>query len=247
MIAKEFNPMDEPDHQFADHDWLALRYVGEEMSAAERVEFETLLAESQAAREAVATAVTLFATVPLAFAAKEAAKEAAAEPVQLSESSSPVARSPLVRSPVVRSLTLRARAVRSMSWMAVGAAACLVGMLAIHIAQNSLHWGLVGDEQDQRARSDLALQWTNLASQADSAADAIAPDANSDAALQTNADSTLSALVGDIVPDAAGDASTNDNTASDAAVTAELAAPSWLLAALAPAEAASEPSSSATD
>ena len=45
---------------------LALRYVGDEMSSVERAEFESLLAESQAAREAVATAVMLFAAVPLA-------------------------------------------------------------------------------------------------------------------------------------------------------------------------------------
>lgn len=46
-------------HGFDDEDWLAFRYIAAELSPGERAAFEQQLAESQAAREAVARAVEL--------------------------------------------------------------------------------------------------------------------------------------------------------------------------------------------
>ena len=83
--------------------WLAFRYVAGEMSADECAEFETRLADDQAAREAVASAVEL--TQTMACAANDSCDIAAPEIV----------------------VRKRGRAVRGrrLLWVGLGAAACL--------------------------------------------------------------------------------------------------------------------------
>ena len=86
-----------------DLDWLAFRYISDEMSADERDTFENQLAGDQPAREAVAAAVELSQTV------------AAAEH--------------LVESPAVASVTRRAIWWRRVAWLAIsGTAAACVGL-----------------------------------------------------------------------------------------------------------------------
>ena len=88
MISKSFESSGE-----FDRDWLALRHVGDEMPAAERAEFESLLADDQAAREAVAAAVELFAAVPLAMIDRSAPQHlASGVPVQSTGADCPAGR-----------------------------------------------------------------------------------------------------------------------------------------------------------
>ena len=91
---------------FDKHDlnWLAFRYVAGEMSGDECAEFETRLADDQAAREAVASAVELTQTISCAATDSES--------VVTAQSRGRVADNQAVRG-------------RRLLWLALGVAACL--------------------------------------------------------------------------------------------------------------------------
>lgn len=196
MIAGNFESWDE-----LNCDWLAMRYVGDEMSVAERAQFEGFLADNQEAREAVAAAVLMFTAVPLAVGDSIVGqKESRPAPVELPR---------------------RRISLRRVGWSLAGAAACVAGLFGVIAAR---HWPVAspratsadGKDLGTQATSDLALQWTFLAGRAD-------------------------ALAADSIPDAGGAADGNsDEPASTGAtsITAstepadDLAAPSWLLAAV---------------
>lgn len=92
------------DTNVSDLDWLAFRYIANELPVAEREAFELRLADDQAACEALARAVEL------------------ADTIQAAESLSPVASSP----PAVHWKT-------RLSWLAAGAtaAAVLIGLVFV--------------------------------------------------------------------------------------------------------------------
>lgn len=97
----------------ADLDWLAFRYVANEMDADELTAFETRLGEDQAAREAVARAVELgyaVATVSLNH------EVIAGSSVSTAEVAASANRGWL----------------KPFAWMSAGAAACLVAVLLSH-------------------------------------------------------------------------------------------------------------------
>jgi anti-sigma-K factor RskA len=94
-----------------DLNWDAFRYVASEMTTDETAAFEQLLAESQQAREAVATALQLAQTVALTAGAE------AAEPLATTKRD--------------------ARWLSAAGWMTAGAALCL----AVVFAVNPERWG----------------------------------------------------------------------------------------------------------
>ncbi len=127
-----------------DCDWLALRfYIGDEMPAAERAEFEALLADDQAAREALAAAVELFAAVPLALSAAGpqdvGAAKLPAKPLVELTAKLPIGSAP---EPVVlaeaarRNVAQRRIWTQRWAWASLGAAACLVAILGITAHRN---------------------------------------------------------------------------------------------------------------
>jgi hypothetical protein len=155
MAAEDSAPLDE-----TNCDWLALRYVGDEMTAVERTEFEALLAESQEAREAVAAAVLMFTAVPLALADSSIGKVTV--PVK-----------PPMRRPWLRRV----------GWAAVGAAACLAAMLGVETFRHRsapVGQAIAADGKDPgtQAMRELALHWTSLAGEANALGTESNPDAD---------------------------------------------------------------------
>jgi hypothetical protein len=190
MTYDDSNPLNE-----TNTDWLALRYVGDEMTAAERADFESLLAENQEAREAVAAAVLMLAAVQLALANSEAGKVAV--------------------------LPSRRRWLRRVGWSAVGASACLAGMLGIEALRDlraPVGHAIAADgkEPGMQAMGELAQHWTSLAE-----TDTLGTETNPDADNAEAAPDEIASA--DAVP------VRDSNESLD-----ELAAPSWLLAAVAP-------------
>ena len=122
--------------------WLAFRYVAGEMSADECAEFETRLADDQAAREAVASAVEL--TQTMACAANDSFDIAAPEIV----------------------VRKRGRAVRGrrLLWVGLGAAACLTLVVLLRGVFDVRDIADSNSNPTRRARDSqpqqLALVWS---------------------------------------------------------------------------------------
>ena len=135
--------------------WLAFRYVAGEMSADECAEFETRLADDQAAREAVASAVEL--TQTMACAANDSCDIAAPEIV----------------------VRKRGRAVRGrrLLWVGLGAAACLTLVVLLRGVFDVRDIADSNSNPTRRARDSqpqqLALVWsqTRQVEESDVAAD----------------------------------------------------------------------------
>ena len=152
------------------------------MPAAERAEFEALLADDQAAREALAAAVELFAAVPLALSAAGpqdvGAAKLPAKPLVELTAKLPIgsALEPVVLAEAARrNMAQRRIWTQRWAWASLGAAACLVAILGITAHRNG---ALSPDRTNGHeilpsavasdASSDLGLEWTNLSEQADS-------------------------------------------------------------------------------
>jgi hypothetical protein len=220
MTPESFKRLDEIDPGL-----LALRYVGDEMSPAERSDFEDLLADNQSAREAVAEAVQLFAAVPLAF--DGSAFESSARVAASTEPNREPQDTVQLRQP---SLRRTSHIWRRAGWVALGAAACLLVVVGFNSVRRSvvpnsqqslLQDSLFGQAgSSDQAFTDLALQWTNIAPKTDSLAmEAIPEDSNLTSCSDRNS-----------ATDADEEPPENDETAS----AEELAAPNWLLAAVSP-------------
>lgn len=225
MISKNFESSGA-----IDRDWLALRYVGDEMSADERAEFEALLADDQAARESVAAAVEIFAAIPLAL---NASVPQSASSVG-TPSNVPVEFA--VAAEFVRPQTARRRVwLQRAVWSSIGAAACLVAVLGVYGLRNEVSSpaGAVGDNAlgnhvVSEGASDLGLEWTNLSDQAD--------------ALEILAYGDFPMLPGATAGGGPSAVATDNNTGgndaddSDSADNSpeQLVAPGWLLAAVSP-------------
>ena len=123
-----------------DLDWLAFRYVAEELSADEAAAFEGRLADDQAAREAVAVAVELAQAI--------ASPTPSVIPMPARHSFPTTHHSPLTTH-----ASSRRRWVQPLVWMAVGAAACLTIML--------LRGGLFRGGNESTGAGVLATLWAN--------------------------------------------------------------------------------------
>ncbi len=116
-------------------DWLAFRYIADEFSDAERAEFEQQLADSQPAREAVASAVELTEAIAVAGAVEELT----------------VAAAPSVERPH------RSRWMRRVAWLSMGAAACLA---LVFVCQGFVIGPMVGQQSDESADGGVAVRKT---------------------------------------------------------------------------------------
>ncbi len=180
-------------NQASDYHWLALKYVTGEMAGEDLASFESLLAESQPAREAVAAAVLLSQAVALAAGGSP--------PVEIDK--------PAPSGHGRRTVSLRQR----LSWAIAGAAVSLL-----------VAWGLQAwrsaSQGDAAARSRPAAQseLADLAGQWSAAADLGLPDSYT---ADGKPDSE------DVAADDRGSLAAGRDAAE------ELAAPDWLLAAVA--------------
>lgn len=109
--------------------WLALQYVCDELGADERAEFELLLAEDQAAREAVAAAVEQCAAIRVVYQAwAEGVPRVIATSFPMPAAASAEAPTP---EPVAASRKKRLswrRVAVAAAWMTAGAAASLLAL-----------------------------------------------------------------------------------------------------------------------
>ena len=119
-------------------DWLAFRYVADELSSAERDEFELRLATDQSAREAVAAAVELLANVHRAEVTVIAETAAVSNPV-VHQAGRPV---------------LRTSGRRGGAWVVATAVALVAAVLLAPQA-----W-FGSSSEEQRDRQELATLWT---------------------------------------------------------------------------------------
>ncbi len=124
-----------------EHAWGAFCYLAGEMTLAEQLQFEAALADDQSAREALAEAVEL-----------------------TQATSAALAHAPPVASPVAPSPARRMQS-RRWSWMALGAAACL--LLVIGWQQIAAFYPSPGPSQEAIAAKAvntraLALRWTEV-------------------------------------------------------------------------------------
>lgn len=182
--------------------WQAFRYASDEMTAAEREAFETVLATDQPAREAVARVVELEGLV-------QSAENA---PVEVSGSRLSVL-------PREQNYWLQ-----PLGWVAVGAAACLATVMAFQAwwpapaaITPTAPQVAVGSKTNHS--SELALAWAQAQSELPAPDDAMIAGSSiviGESAVEENTEHDLTSVSDDQVA----------------------AAPSWLLAAVADAEAA---------
>ena len=153
-------------------DWLAFRYVADELSSAERDEFELRLATDQTAREAVAAAVELLANVHRA------------EVTLLAETAA-------VSSPVLhqagRSVP-RTSGRRGGAWVVATAVALVAAVLLTPQA-----WFGSSPEESagrgaQRERQELATLWTESSAEPN---DSWSEESNDDAAGEDDDDALV--------------------------------------------------------
>jgi hypothetical protein len=205
-------------HTPAEQFWQAFRYASDEMTAAEREAFEHVLAADQSAREAVARVVELEGLVRTAESA----------PVEIGGR-------PLSVLPIERNYWLQ-----PLGWVALGAAACLAvvmafqawwpvaGAVAPDAPQVAVGSGSIlngGDVSGSHATgSELALAWARAQ------AELPAPNDSSSRGSET------------VIREAAIDEAAIEETGEYDLVSVGddqvAAAPAWLLAAVADAEAA---------
>lgn len=125
-----------------DDNWLAFRYVSGEMAGDELSRFESLLAESQPAREAVAAAVLVSQAVTMA-----------ANDARLDQADKPTVAAPVRRSPTWG---------QRMAWATAGAAASLLVAFGLQAwrgaAQNG--GGPRGPAPSAHELADLADRWS---------------------------------------------------------------------------------------
>jgi hypothetical protein len=136
-------------------DWQAYRYIANEMSSQEQSDFELLLADDQAAREAVAQAVELTQTI---YAA-----ELFSSPHAISHNS--VADSPAASAAVEPApISLRSRNwLVPVGWITVGAVACLALVLSVPqlIPRTGPEIGMAPDlVRPGKASVELAEAWS---------------------------------------------------------------------------------------
>ncbi|HWC90847.1 MAG TPA: hypothetical protein VG433_14355 [Pirellulales bacterium] len=193
--------------------WQAFRYASDEMTAAEREAFETVLANDQSAREAVARVVELEGLV----------RSVENAPVEVSGPRSGVG--PASRAGRLSVLPREQNYwLQPLGWVAVGAAACLATVMAFQAwwpaaAPIAPAAPQVAVGSNTSHGSELALAW------AQAQAELPAPD---DTMIAGS-----SVTIGEAVAD--------ENIEHDLASVGDdqiSAAPSWLLAAVADAEAA---------
>ncbi len=187
-----------------DRAWLALRYIADEMPAAERDAFEQRLELDSALCEAVAEAVGLTDAVA---AAPPLATPAYASPP---ERNSPERNSPAPNAPAW---------FHAAGWMAAGAAACLAVVLTVR----PFHTGTAGrrpaagvtaaNSAGTSDRRDIVLAWFRLR------------DADREATPETSDIDNLADTTADDGRDAT--AAWSDSDANP-----EASVPGWLLAAL---------------
>jgi hypothetical protein len=128
-----------------DLDWLAFRYIADELADAERAEFEQQLVDSQPAREAVAGAVELTEAIAVAGAVEEL----------------------VVASATVAGRAQRTGWLRRVAWVATGAVACLA---LVFVCQGFVIGPMASLQTDESSESgvskrkpispDLAIAWS---------------------------------------------------------------------------------------
>jgi hypothetical protein len=143
-------------------DWLAFRYVADELSSAQRDEFELRLATDQPAREAVAAAVQLLDSVHQAEVVATAETAKASRPV-LHQSAT----------------ALHSSGRRGGAWVVATAVALVAAVLLAPRAWLGSSSDELARQGAQRERQELATLWTESSAEA---TDNWSDDSNDEAA-----------------------------------------------------------------
>jgi hypothetical protein len=153
-------------------DWLAFRYVADELSSDERDEFELRLATDQSAREAVAAAVELLANVHRAEVTVLAETAAVSHPVVC---------------PADRT-ALRTSGRRGGAWVVATAVALVAAVLLAPEAWFGLSPEELARRGAQRDRQELATLWTESSAEAN---DSWSEDSSDEAASEDDDDALV--------------------------------------------------------